>query len=341
MKKGIISIVILLTLSICTYGQQRFLFEEFTDPAGSLITSYGWSQIGTTQTANPLTISSPGLSFPGLTTRGNALTMMNSGQDCSKSFTTHTSGSVYISFLMKVSSTSAGDFFIALSPSSGAATFYSKLYARTSGSGFVLGLSKFFEPVAWSTTVLNLNTTYAVVVKYTFNPVLPNDDSESLYIFTTSMPATEPSTPELTTNTGPLPDPTDLGIVTLRQGAGDPMAASLIIDEIMVSTGWSQIVAGVTKEEGTVPTDFSLSQNYPNPFNPTTQIAFSIPKTGNYTLKVFNILGKEIETLVNNEQISAGKYSVTFNARNLASGTYVYRLTGNNVNLSQKMLLVK
>lgn len=341
MKKRIISIVIVLALSICTYGQQRLLFDGFTNPVSTLLTSYGWEQIGTTQTANPLTISSPGLTFPGLTTQGNALTMMTSGQDCSKSFTPQASGNVYISFLMKVSSTSAGDFFIALSPSAGTTTFYSKVYVRTSGSGFVLGLCKFFEPVAWSSTVLNLNTTYAVVVKYNFNPALPNDDSESLYIFTTSIPAAEPSTPEVTTNAGPLPDPADLGFVTLRQGAGDPLAASLVIDELMVSNSWSQIVTGITKEKEIIPNDFSLSQNYPNPFNPSTKIAFSIPTTGNYSIKVFDILGKEVEILLNNEQLSAGKYSAAFNARNLASGTYIYRLTGNNVNLSQKMLLLK
>ncbi len=86
--------------------------------------------------------------------------------------------------------------------------------------------------------------------------------------------------------------------------------------------------------------DFSLAQNYPNPFNPTTIIEYSIPKAEKVTLKIYDVLGREIRTLVNNEQIQ-GKYSVEFNAGNLASGVYFYRLEAGNFAQTKKLILLK
>jgi hypothetical protein len=89
-----------------------------------------------------------------------------------------------------------------------------------------------------------------------------------------------------------------------------------------------------------IPTEFTLYQNYPNPFNPSTTIHYSIPNSQFITLKVYDILGKEIATLVNEYKI-AGNYEVVFNASNLPSGMYIYRLQGQNVNLVKKMMLIK
>ncbi len=97
---------------------------------------------------------------------------------------------------------------------------------------------------------------------------------------------------------------------------------------------------GVKRIDNQVPTSFSLSQNYPNPFNPTTTINYMLPKSGIVTLKVFNALGEEISTLVNNEQ-AAGSYKVTFDASRLASGVYFYRLETGNFILTKKMILMK
>ncbi len=89
-----------------------------------------------------------------------------------------------------------------------------------------------------------------------------------------------------------------------------------------------------------LPTGYDLSQNYPNPFNPTTNIKFSIPEQGFVSLKIYNTLGQEVATLVN-ETKSAGTYQVDFNAAKLSSGMYIYTLTSNKVNISKKMLLMK
>ncbi len=85
---------------------------------------------------------------------------------------------------------------------------------------------------------------------------------------------------------------------------------------------------------------YSLEQNYPNPFNPTTTISYSIEKDGLVTLKVFDILGKEVAALVN-ERMTAGYHSVDFNADNLPSGIYVYKLTSGNFTESKKLILLK
>ena len=88
------------------------------------------------------------------------------------------------------------------------------------------------------------------------------------------------------------------------------------------------------------PTAYKLLQNYPNPFNPTTEIKFSIAKSGLVTLKVYDILGREVATLVNRE-LNTGNFTVRFNASNLASGTYIYHLSAGDVQISKKMVLLK
>ncbi len=101
-----------------------------------------------------------------------------------------------------------------------------------------------------------------------------------------------------------------------------------------------QITSG-TEKEVQVPKKFFLAQNYPNPFNPTTFIKFGLDKTSEVTLTVYDMLGKEITRLVNNQTLSAGEYEVLFNGSNLSSGTYVYRLEANGRAISRKMILVK
>lgn len=92
--------------------------------------------------------------------------------------------------------------------------------------------------------------------------------------------------------------------------------------------------------EYSLPKDFKLEQNYPNPFNPTTTVEFTIPQKGRYNLSVYNILGQLARTLSEGE-FEQGYYKTEFDARQLASGIYIYRLNGNNVNISKKMILLK
>ncbi len=91
-----------------------------------------------------------------------------------------------------------------------------------------------------------------------------------------------------------------------------------------------------TKE---IPEGYTIA-NYPNPFNPTTTINYQLPTDGIVTLKVYDVLGKEVATLVNDHR-TAGYHTVEFNARNLPSGIYIYTITANNYTRSKKMLLMK
>ena len=86
--------------------------------------------------------------------------------------------------------------------------------------------------------------------------------------------------------------------------------------------------------------DFSLGQNYPNPFNPTTKINFSVPETAPVTMKLYNILGKEIETLVN-QTLTKGRHTLVFNASNLPSGVYFYTMATGSYVSTKKMMLLK
>lgn len=97
---------------------------------------------------------------------------------------------------------------------------------------------------------------------------------------------------------------------------------------------------GIEPISGSVPEKYSLSQNYPNPFNPTTNIKLQIPKEGFVKLTVFDVTGKEIALLVN-EELNAGEYKVDFNATGLASGLYFYKLETADFTDVKKMILVK
>ena len=96
-------------------------------------------------------------------------------------------------------------------------------------------------------------------------------------------------------------------------------------------------IANITTE---IPKVFSLSQNYPNPFNPVTNIKFSVPKSGNVKLTVYNVLGSEVAALIN-ESLQPGTYETTFGGNNFPSGVYFYRLTSANFTDTKRMLLIK
>ncbi|GEM_PF-4824263 len=101
-----------------------------------------------------------------------------------------------------------------------------------------------------------------------------------------------------------------------------------------------QLGGGESKPKQEVTKDFLLEQNYPNPFNPSTNIRFQIPTDGNVTLRIYDILGREVVTLVN-EKLTAGEHEVMFDASKLASGVYLYRIEAGNYTDIKKMLLIK
>jgi hypothetical protein len=94
------------------------------------------------------------------------------------------------------------------------------------------------------------------------------------------------------------------------------------------------------RDDANLPGKFLLRQNYPNPFNPTTTISYELTMSGLVTLKVFDVMGREVSTLVNQTQ-GTGNHEVVFNANNLASGIYYFSLTSQNYTVTKKMVLVR
>lgn len=103
---------------------------------------------------------------------------------------------------------------------------------------------------------------------------------------------------------------------------------------------WGSCVATSTEQKEELPITFALNQNYPNPFNPSTSISFELPEAVNVKVSVYNMLGQEVEVLVDGFQ-NAGVHTLTFDARGLSSGVYIYRLTTPNLSFAKRMLLLK
>jgi hypothetical protein len=100
------------------------------------------------------------------------------------------------------------------------------------------------------------------------------------------------------------------------------------------------VLTDVDDEYSNIPVSFRLNQNYPNPFNPSTKISFSLENPGKTTLTIYNILGQKVATLLSQE-LSAGTHEVNFNASNLSSGVYLYRLDSGDFTAVKKMMIMK
>jgi len=161
-----------------------------------------------------------------------------------------------------------------------------------------------------------------------------------------------PSTDSVATTGGPFPPPEP----------GDTLLASVhvVTDSVSIATAYIQVQIGtlhnpsvrtiidyVATTDPTVDVEeelnlngYGLTQNYPNPFNPSTQINYNIEEGGSVNLKIYNILGIEVATLVS-EYKPAGSYQVSFDGNDLSSGVYIYRLSVNNYTKTRKMILEK
>jgi hypothetical protein len=126
-----------------------------------------------------------------------------------------------------------------------------------------------------------------------------------------------------------------VGTNKIRLTAKSAYGNNLYIDNITSGT-----VTGIGTQLSLIPEKYELSQNYPNPFNPTTKISYSIPKAGIVTMKIFDVTGREVASLVN-ELMQPGAYTVDFNASAFASGVYFYRLEAQDFIDTKRMVLLK
>jgi hypothetical protein len=104
----------------------------------------------------------------------------------------------------------------------------------------------------------------------------------------------------------------------------DIQISNLVINEVDVTESAEQDLSDQTQK--LLPDSFTLNQNYPNPFNPSTNITYQIPAEGQVSVRVFNSIGQEVAVLVNNQVQTAGTYQLEWNALNVSSGIYFYRI---------------
>ena len=145
-------------------------------------------------------------------------------------------------------------------------------------------------------------------------------------------------------NTGGLWTPADSGLTDgytyCLAVNGSTLFAGALDGEIW-QRPLSEVVTAVNeKYKGNVVNNFKLNQNYPNPFNPTTTISYQIPHNEFVTIRIYDALGREVQTLLN-ENKNAGSYNISFNGVNLSSGIYFYQLKAGNYISIKKMVLMK
>lgn len=148
----------------------------------------------------------------------------------------------------------------------------------------------------------------------------------------------------LSTNNGASWRPVSTGSVWNYEITALAVADTYVYAGIMGTGVWkrpiSEMITGAEEEHSVLPHGFWLEQNYPNPFNPSTTIKFQIPKSSFITLKVFDLLGREVVTLVN-EEMTPGSYNRRFDGSGLASGVYQYRLQAGSYTQTRKLILQK
>jgi hypothetical protein len=359
MKKTFLLFSYIICLTTVTFGQTLLLNENFdygtTANSDMTLASSNWIRHSGTQGPTYLATSLTYTGYPSSNVGGAvSFTYGSSGTNdgdinrVTSSDVTATS-TVYASFLLNLSAAKvyngAGDYFFHLAPAIIGTTFRGRVFAMSNGSGFSFGLSKSSETAVYSSNILNFNQTYLVVLKYSFNTAATTDDEVTLYVYTSSVPTSESAATVDkigTTGSGTTSDPTDIGAIAIREGTNTPTGT---IDGIRISTNWGLTVTGTAtgveeKNNPIVPTAFSLSQNYPNPFNPSTVINYQVPQNSFVNISVFDILGNQVQTLVNEEK-PAGSYELKFNASSMPSGVYFYKIQTGSFTQTKKMILMK
>jgi PKD repeat protein len=344
MKKFTLSTMLMLALAlgvnIGVFGQ-LLLDENFSYPSGDLITSHGWTAHsgGGTQA---ITVSASGLTYAGYVNSGigNAALLDNTGEDDNKTFSPQSSGSVYVSFMVNVTTTASGYFFH-IGPSPVGTTFRGRVYMDATNH-FGIGVGS--GTAVYAASTFTPGTTYLLVLKYQIVAGTTNDQV-SLFIFNSGMPAAEPGAPTI----GPLTDASQAdispGSVALRQYSA---TQNLMIDGIRVGTSWSDIYANVVLPPPT---------NYPTAFT-ATPVPFGVnlgwtDATGGQVPTGYLILASNADNIVppvngtpvpNDPNLGAGSGALNVlpgvqagSFANLISGTtyyfkiYPYTNTGSNI----------
>lgn len=249
--KVLVSLFFVFMLSLRADAQ--LMTESFNYTAGDSIGAHGWTSFSGGAT-NRLTVSVPGLEFPGYQDPGigNSVRLTNTGQDAYKPFSANVnSGNLYCFFIIRVDTArivaGGGDYFVGLLPSTSTTNYTCRIYIRnapTMSNKFAFGLTKNAisgGPVQYSDSIYSWGTDYLVCAKYTFLTGSNTDDQVSLFVFDSAPPAFEPATPTIGPATSTTTDVNDIGRFALRQALATT-SASLWVDEIWVGTDWNTLL---------------------------------------------------------------------------------------------------
>ena len=298
-KKIFVLITAIFTLWQIGNGQE-LLLENFNYPAGALLTANGWTAHSGSGT-QPIDVIVPGLSFTGYPSGniGGAAQLDNTGEDVNRTFTEIAYEPVYVAFLFKVNALTDG-YFLHLGQTVTGSTHIAKVFTKTSGTNFLIGITKLSESTpTYSTTEFTVGTTYLAVLKYNIIDG-PTNDEVSLYVFDSSIPAEEPVTATIPAFTNTLSD-YPIGSVALRQYSA---SQRIIVDGIRVGTFWLEAISDIYPPVAT--------------FNPV-DLAFHIPLNVNPTIAFDEAVRKTDGTELVNADLAA---LVTFKKTN-ASGVDV------------------
>jgi hypothetical protein len=282
----------LFTISFLLFGSigwvngQALLVENFDYTTGTLLTDNGWTITGTTVT-NPITVTAPTISYAGYLSSGigNEVTLQSSGQDVNKQFAAQTSGSVYASILVNIKTASTtGDYFFHFGQSTIGTTFKGKLFAKSDVSNkLAFGISYGANTGNFTAFNYDLNTTYLIVLKYTFNTATTSDDQVAVFI--NPVPGNPEPLPTIVNTDTPTEIP-NVGCIALRQGTAANTVSSLV-DGIRVATTWADAVAAPAADV-TAPT-FTVTPN-----NGDINVAVNTPIVLTFDEAIRNIDDSEI-----------------------------------------------
>ncbi len=324
-----------------------FLTEDFMFAAGDTLRGKnGWDVY---YDGTPLSVDSAGLSYAGYHGSGLGKSLRIVGgagsQTLYRSFYSAADSVVYLSFMVNVSGVQAAQGFFVSLTNTPPGNYRAPVYVKIDSGKVQFGLrTTLAGSTIFDTTKYQTGTTYLLVVKYQYIAGANNDEI-SLFVLAGGIPPAEPNRASV----GPLIMPNDnitVLAVAINSGAflaGGPLQGAIIrVDGIRIAKQqWKNGLTGAEQHRNvSAPSSFRLEQNYPNPFNPSTTISYAVPADGVVSLKVYDMLGREVAVLVNGYQ-HRGEYSVPFTAGALSSGVYFYRMESGSFFSMKKMILLK
>lgn len=323
MKTQIFLLLLAFLVLSSFQANAQSLDENFDYPEGDPVTDHGWVTIGTT--TDPVPVVVPGLSFDNYigSGMGYAAGLTGAGQDVGHVLSpVLSSGSVYVTFMVNVSVARTGDFFFGLLPASGTG-YRARVFVKgDGGSGVAFGISNSTEAAQYTPFDYTTNTTYLLMVKYTFVSGSSNN-TMSLTVFTTTPPPTEPAAtiPAFTTGASEL---ASVNRVALLQNSAtnspdmsiDGIYVNPIYDNSVLPVELASFTSEVTKRDVTLKWTTSSETNN-NGFDIERSVA-----NGSWSKVGF----------VSGNGSTSGTSAYTFTDRSLSTGTYLYRLKQTDFN---------